>query len=188
MRLVQETTFSGIEWTDNRLEIGEFVDCVFENCNFNEADLSRFEFEDCIFKECNLSMINVVATSFRKITFEDCKIIGVHFNKIQQFLCDMRFVNSNLSYSVFYELKVKGLHFDSCKLLQADFSQSELKSAVFKDTDLSGAVFNATDLSMADFRTAIQFQINPIDNILNKTRFSKDNVLGLVKHLPIKIE
>ncbi|WP_090677656.1 pentapeptide repeat-containing protein [Myroides guanonis] len=188
MRLVQETTFSGIEWAVNKLEIGEFVDCVFENCNFNEADLSRFEFEDCVFKDCNLSMISVVATSFRKVTFEDCKIMGVHFNKIQQFLCDMLFVSSNLSYSVFYELKVKGLQFENCKLLQADFSQSELKSAVFKDTDLSGAVFNATDLSMADFRTAIQFQINPEDNTLNKTLFSKENVLGLVKHLPIKIE
>lgn len=58
---------------------------------------------------------------------------------------------------------------------------------MFKDTDLSGAVFQNSNLTMADFRTAIGYQINPEATILNKARFSKDNLEGLVKHLPIQI-
>ena len=187
MRLVQDTDFSSLVWSNEVLELGEYVNCVFENCDFNEANLSQFEFEDCTFKNCNLSMTRLTATSFRKVTFENCKMMGIPFNTIQHFLCELRFLHSNLNYSIFSELKVKDLFFDSCTLVQADFSLAELRGVVFKDTDLSGAVFQNSNLTMADFRTAIGYQINPEATILNKARFSKDNLEGLVKHLPIQI-
>lgn len=63
-----------------------------------------------------------------------------------------------------------------------------LSNAVFSNCDLSGAVFDATNLEKADFRTSVNYSIDPALNKLKKARFSLSEIYGLLYKLDIEID
>jgi uncharacterized protein YjbI with pentapeptide repeats len=73
-------------------------------------------------------------------------------------------------------------------LQEADFSECELNSAIFDNCDLFNATFDQTNLEKADFRTAMNFRIDPERNKLKKARFSKSHLSGLLEKYDILIE
>ena len=66
--------------------------------------------------------------------------------------------------------------------------ETDLSGSVFKECDLSGAVFERSNLEKAQMSTAYNFTIDPESNKINKTVFSKQNVVGLLFKYNIKIE
>ena len=69
-----------------------------------------------------------------------------------------------------------------------DFTECDLTGAVFDNCDLLGAAFENTILKTADFRTSINYSINPDINQIKKAKFSLPAVIGLLDRYDIKIE
>lgn len=80
------------------------------------------------------------------------------------------------------------MRFSNCTLREVDFTNTDLTEAVFLDCDLMKAHFENTILDKADFTTAFNFSLNPDNNRLKKTKFSRETVTGLLHHLDILIE
>ena len=115
-------------------------------------------------------------------------MIGVNFEDCNQFNISFRFNDCILDHSSFYQLDVRKTVFKNCTMREVDFTESNLSNSVFDHSDLLNAVFERSVLDGTDFRNAEHFSINPNQNQLKKTRFSKDNLMGLLDQLNIVIE
>ena len=71
---------------------------------------------------------------------------------------------------------------------EVDFTEAELGEASFTGSNLEGAKFERTDLRKADFRGAQNYLIDPRDNKVQKAKFSREGLEGLVKSLGVIVE
>jgi Uncharacterized low-complexity proteins len=172
----------------NKIPKADYDNCVFKECNFANQDLSDYKFSDCDFKDCDFSNVKINQTAFRDVVFKNCKLIGINFEDAHQFNISFRFENCLMNHSSFYQLDIRKTMFKNCSLNEADFTETNLSSSVFTDSDLTNAIFDRTILDNSDFRDAINFSIDPNQNQLKKTKFSKDNLSGLLDGLNIIIE
>jgi len=184
MKSYQNQTFE----KQDSLSQGEYEGCTFKHCSFSEQDLSNFTFIECIFEHCDLSSVNVKNTSFKDVQFSHCKLLGINFNESNHFLLSLNFEYCMLSYASFYQMKLPKMHWKKCMLEDTDFSEAELTASVFSDCDLRGAMFDQTNLEKADFRTSINYSIDPEANRFRKAKFSKEGVMGLLAKYDIIIE
>jgi uncharacterized protein YjbI with pentapeptide repeats len=157
-------------------------------CDLSNSDLSAYIFTECKFIACNLSMAKVVKTAFRDTVFRDCKLLGVHFHTSNEFLFSVTFENCTLNLCAFYNMKLKKMKFSGCTLQEVDFTGADLSSAVFADCDLSRTTFENTNLEKADFRTAVNYSIDPELNRLKKARFSIQGLPGLLDKYDLDVE
>ena len=73
-------------------------------------------------------------------------------------------------------------------MTEVDFTETNLNEASFDNSELSGAIFIQSNLEKADFRTAINFSINPQQNSIRKARFLSTGLAGLLHNYQIVIE
>jgi uncharacterized protein YjbI with pentapeptide repeats len=71
---------------------------------------------------------------------------------------------------------------------EVEFAEADLSCAIFDECDLSFSTFDSTNLEKADFRTAVNFSINPTLNRIKHAKFSRDRLTGLLDFLTIVIE
>lgn len=133
--------FSGI----NAISKGEYVECVFKQCDFAETDFRGYHFESCTFLNCNLSNSKWSGAQAQFISFKNCKMLGNSFEGIKPFLLELHFEQSNLSYSSFYGLKLKGAKFIQCDLTECDFSSGDFSEGSFEGSKCLGAIFSETN-------------------------------------------
>jgi uncharacterized protein YjbI with pentapeptide repeats len=181
-------TYNGQHFTENGLAKGEYENCTFSNCVFSNGNLSEITFSECTFEHCDLSMAKLAGTAFKDVKFKNCKLLGLRFDDCNTFSLALSFENCTLNFSSFFKLKLKHTHFESCKLEEADFVETDLTGSVFKNCDLLNAVFEKTILDLADLRSAYNFSIDPEINRLNKTKFSTQNIAGLLRKYKIIVE
>lgn len=175
--------FRDINYSGKTMRKRAFNKCKFVGCNFYKSDLRDNSFEDCLFDNCDFSMADVDGTGLRNISFNNCKILGVNFTKCSRFMFSFSFENCIIDYSTFFGTKLKKTQFIKCSLKEVDFSEADLSSASFNQSDLSGTKFSNTILEKADFRYAVNFDIDPEYNKLKKARFSVTQLEGLLyKH------
>jgi uncharacterized protein YjbI with pentapeptide repeats len=179
--------FSGIDMQAVNLKNHEFDCCVFKDCNFANSDFSGTEFRECTFHNCNLSMIKLHDTYLKDTTFEHCKMLGINFQIVNNFLLAFSFNYCILNLSSFYKLEIEGTSFVSCEMNDVDFVSANLSKSIFENCNLQGAVFSQTNLSKADLSSSYNFNINPADNNIKKSKFSTYNLHGLLAHLDIEI-
>lgn len=185
---IADKEFRNINFNQDTLAKGDYENCSFHGCNFSESYLDNQNFMECLFVDCNLSNANLAHTTFKEANFRACKMVGLKFEDCNDLLMSFNFDHCTLNLSSFYKLKIKGVIFNSCKLLGADFTETDLSGARFVDCDLQNAIFGQSILELTDFRTAINFQIDPDKNKLKKAKFSKENVRGLLTKYDICIE
>ncbi|HSI76092.1 MAG TPA: pentapeptide repeat-containing protein [Lunatimonas sp.] len=171
-----------------RFPLGEYENCKFISCDFSDVDISSCVFLCCEFVGCNLSMVKIAKASFQEVTFSDCKMLGMRWDSCNPFGLSLGFSNCILSHTSFYKLKIKNTHFVSCQLQEVDFTDAELNSASFDCCDLKGAVFSGTNLERADFRTALNFSIDPEGNRIRKAKFSLSGLEGLLGKYGLEID
>ena len=133
-------------------------------------------------------MVKIAKASFQEVTFADCKMLGMRWDSCNPFGISLGFSNCILSHSSFYKLKIKNTNFKSCQLQEVDFTEAELNNASFDGCDLKGAVFTDTDLQRADFRSAVNFSIDPEANRIRKAKFSQSGLRGLLDKYGIEID
>jgi len=186
--LIDSKTFTNKDYTSTILNKAEYSYCTFTQCNFENSDISNIVFLECEFIECNLSNVNIKHTTFNDVIFSSCKLVGLNFKDISQFLMAFQFDKCNLNLSSFSEMTINKTNFKDCKLQQVDFSLTGAKLCSFNHCDLENAIFENTNLEKSDLSSAFNFNINPANNYLKGTLFSKDNLIGLLKHFEIRIK
>ena len=185
---IQDQTFDKQDFTQNPLPHGEYDNCIFNNCNFGDQDLSGFKFVECEFNFCNLSLTKLNDTALRDIKFKECKMLGLRFEDANPFGLSLSFDTCQLNHSSFYGITLKKTFFKNCQLQETDFTECNLTASLFDKSDLSGAVFNRTNLEKADLRTAENYSIDPETNRLKKAKFSLYGISGLLDRHDIIIE
>jgi len=174
---IAEKTFERKDFSKNGLEKGEYELCTFLNCNFSNTDLSNILFTDCKFYDCNLSGATIFQTGFQNIFFKDCKLLGLHFDKSNDFGFSIQVDHCQLNHSSFYKRKLSKTRFKKSKLEAVDFTACDLSF-----------VFNTTNLQNADFRNSYNFTIDPENNRIKGAKFTLETVVGLLTKYNIKIE
>jgi fluoroquinolone resistance protein len=185
--IIEEEEFSGIAFTRENLQKGEYEGCSFVNCDFSEVHLSNFDFVDCTFEDCNLSNVKVSNTAFKQAKFKNCKLLGVNFGECNPFLFSVSFEDCFLKLATFYKLKIKATKFKNCNLQEADFTEADLTASLLDNCDLAGAIFEKTILEKTDFRSSFNFSIDPELNRLKKAKFSLNTIGGLLDKYNLEI-
>ncbi|KAB1067371.1 pentapeptide repeat-containing protein [Tamlana haliotis] len=186
--MVEDQNFNKQDFTENRLPINDYEYCTFTSCNFSNAFLNSVRFLECEFIDCNISSANILGSSFQDVTFQDCKMLGLHLESCDAFGFSVQFNNSNLNHSSFYQMDLKNTEFLGVHLGNVDFSEADLSGVIFNDCDLKHAVFSRSILELTDFRTAINYSLNPENNRMKGAKFSLEGVSGLLNHHKIIIE
>jgi uncharacterized protein YjbI with pentapeptide repeats len=127
-------------------------------------------------------------TKFQNAQFVNCKIIGIDFSKCHEFQFSFRFQGCGIDYCSFNGRKLKKTIFESCSLKETDFSNSDLTEALFDKCDLMNTLFRHTTLEKTDFRTAVNYLIDPEINKVKKARFSLNGLPGLLGKYNLIIE
>jgi fluoroquinolone resistance protein len=187
MTLFTEQIFDGLDFTTEPLQKADYEQCRFLNCNFSDLHLSGFGFEDCEFENCNLSMAKVRNTSLKTVSFRKCKLVGLNFGEANPFLITLHFEDCSLNLASFYKLKLKNTTFKNCNLQEVDFTETDLTASLLDNCDLSNATFDRSILEKSDFRTAVNYRIDPDNNRLKKAKFSASGVVGLLVKYDILI-
>ncbi len=185
---IEDKHFIGEIFTQSRLPKGDYDHCVFERCEFANAFLDNQNFIECQFLDCNLSNANVAHSIFNEVAFVGCKMIGLKLETCNDFLRSFSFKDCSLNLASFYGMSLKNISFVNCKLVEADFTEADLTGSCFDDCDLQRAIFMNTQLGQADFRSAYNYQFDPSQNHLKKTKFSKEGALGLLSKFDIEID
>ena len=68
-----------------------------------------------------------------------------------------------------------------------DFGGANISEGRLLDCDLQGALFERTNLEKADFSSAMNFQLDPDENQIKGTKFSNENVAGLLVKYGVKV-
>lgn len=184
---VTDRHFLNEDFSKIRLVRGDYEECVFKKCQFQNGFLDNQHFSECEFISCDLSNTNIKHTVLNDVVFKECKLIGLRFEDLKDSLLSLRFDNCQLDFASFFQLKLKNTSFKDCNLLETDFTESDLTGSSFAHANLERTVFHQTNLQKVDFTTAINLSLNPELNQLKKAKFGKESVLGLLKKYDIVI-
>ena len=185
---ILDKTFYRIDGSKIPLEKGDYENCKFNNCDFSNCDLSGYNFIDCTFDACNVSLVKLHKTGLRDIIFMNCKMLGLQFDRCNEFGLSFSFENCQLNHSSFLKTKIKKTRFKNTQLLETDFTDSDLTSALFDQCNFADAHFENTILEKADFTTSYNYTIDPEMNRLKSAKFSIEGIPGLLSKYQIKIE
>ncbi|MDY8135693.1 pentapeptide repeat-containing protein [Aquimarina sp. 2201CG5-10] len=183
-----DQTFESYNFSGKKLPAREYDNCVFTNCDFTNTDISVVTFLECRFETCNFGSLMMKKTSFQEVTFIDCKMLGLDFSNCNDFLFSVQFDSCNLDYATFYNFQMKNTIFNDCSLKIVDFTETDLSGTAFNNCNLSEAVFSNTILQKADFRTAVNYTIDPESNNIKKAKFKVSGLLGLLTKYDLDIE
>lgn len=187
-RVTEGISFERNNYTSNPLPEATYDSCIFESCNFSGSDLSGSRFVECEFRNCDLSMVKMGATVLNDVRFNRCKMLGLRFSDCNELLFAPVFIECNLNLSSFYRMKMKGMVITRCSLQDVDFAEADMSGVVFDDCDLGGAIFENTILEKADFRTSVNWILDPDKNWIKKAKFSLQGIGGLLSRWDIEVE
>ena len=153
-----------------------------------QSDLTGYEFTGCTFKLCDFSMVKLDAVVLNNVLFDQCKLLGSDFSQVSRFMFKVRFQGTILDYTLFHKTNLKKTVFEQCSLREVIFSETDLSESAFSGCDLTDASFDRCNLMGVDWRTALNYTIDPVKNKVRKGRFSWPGVVGLLRHLDVEID
>ncbi|MDT0688397.1 pentapeptide repeat-containing protein [Salegentibacter sp. F188] len=178
--------FTNLNFKSEKL-IPEYENCHFKGCTLSNLNLGGIIFSECEFEDCDFSSSTLKGTSFRDCSFRNCKLLGLRFEECSDFLLSFSFESCDLSFSSFFQLKIKKIQFLNSKLEQVEFSGADLTGANFAGANLSNASFRNSILEGADFRKSDNISLDPEHNRLKNAKFSLENLPGLLSKYALKI-
>lgn len=178
----------GIDYTIRPFGIKEYEACTFSQCNFAGLDWTKAIFIDCIFQYCDISNVNLDRTALRNVHFNHCKMLGLRFDYCTSALFKATFLDCQLDHSIFSGMRLEDQNFTDCRLISVDFTETNLDRSVFQNCNLEEATFEFTNLREADFISSYNYKIDPEKNSIDRARFSKNGLAGLLDKYNIYIE
>lgn len=187
-----EQKFSELELGSADLHSSQFNDCTFELSKFTEARLTGSRWVDCVFSDCDLSLVDFSNSALSGVRFERCKLVGVNWTladwDLRRLDDRLHFNDCNLSHSTFIGLKLHKLEIIDCQATNLDFRGADLFGVDFSGSDLTGTLFGDTDLRQADFRSARNYSLSPLQNKLKDAAFSLPEAMSLLYQMDIRLE
>ena len=187
-QFIDDQTFHAINFNQTALKKGTYENCEFHNCNFTTIKIGSINFVDCQFTHCDFSNAKLTETGIQNSHFQHCKLIGLRFDSCNTFLFAPTFKSCKLDFSSFYNMDLKKCIFQDSSLESVDFGSANLSKVALEKCNLSNAIFEQTNLIETDFRTAINFNIEPTDNQLAKAKFSLESLPNLLRKYNLTIE
>lgn len=179
--------FKDIDFANPDLVGHSFEECTFTKCRFLSSEFTRARFLDCKFEFSELSNSKWANARLRDSFFVGCKMIGIQWVQTED-LSSLSFEDCNLAYSNFTGLKLKKVRFFKCRLNDSDLSQTDLSESDLRESDFLNVRFNQTRLLKADLRGAVNYLINPMENVVKSARFSMPEAQGLLYGLGIRLD
>ncbi|WP_413998585.1 pentapeptide repeat-containing protein [Flavobacterium sp. W1B] len=158
----------------------------FRNCSFSNIALS--DFSKCKFVGCDLSNCTVSGSSLQEVSFTDCKLMGIIFYDVNDFGFSIHCQNCILDYCSFDNKKTNTSSFKECRMHGVSFNRADINRSKFVNCDLLHAVFLETNIKGIDFKTNSNLQMDLSNNLVKKTKFSPEQLHGLLSHYDIIIE
>ncbi len=183
-----EERFVELEASGEDFELRQFYDCVFERCDFSQANLSGCRFVDCTFSFCNLANSIMRATALRSVVFSESKLLGVDFSLVDQVMLEVSFDKCDLSYGAFSRLDLRAVKLLNSNLLEAQFESCNMIAADFSGSTLEGTSFANCDLTKADFSDAEGYCFDPRLNKIKGAKFSLPEAVTLLKAFDIVLK
>jgi uncharacterized protein YjbI with pentapeptide repeats len=82
---------------------------------------------------------------------------------------------------------MRRVRFEKCNAQDVDFTKARAEGVCFNEVDLKGALFEQTNLKAADFTLAEHWRVDPNENSLQKAKFRKEELSGLLASWPLDI-
>jgi uncharacterized protein YjbI with pentapeptide repeats len=141
---------------------------VFEECDFQQADLSRLQLQDSSFRNCFVAEASFYAANLARTRWQRCR--GGHADFESSDLVDARFESCDLNNASWRRARLASSSYRGCKLTGSNFEDvgqlglsfedclligADLRRMSFRKAKLAGLDFSDADLSGCDFREAV---------------------------------
>lgn len=172
-------------------QITSYFDVHVSQLKFKPMDCQNLQFESCHFKHCDFSGAHLTLSRFNECHFVESKLLGLDWTQARwpefELSTPLFFKSCRLDDSSFFGLVLDDIAFIDCQLKRVDFTNASCRRTQFINSDCSQARFSNTNLQGSNFTQAFNYQINPIDNLVQKAIFSRSESYGLLAHLNIKL-
>ena len=179
---LQEETFTGLQ----------FVDCNFTHCSLDSCTLRHCDFSGCVFLRCRVSALKAETVQMKFGEFEECVLTGVNWSLLQpagRFSEPIsRMERCRLKYNSFSNLNLARFDFSGSELVETIFAECKLSESSFQGCGLQNTEFFKCDLRKADFREAVGYRIDVLNNEVKNARFSLPEAMRLLGPLGIQLE
>jgi fluoroquinolone resistance protein len=179
--------FQNVDFRQYDLTDCVFETCTFIDCTFSGAALTRARFADCGLTNCDLSNAKLLNAKLTESSFTACKLLGINWSLTEE-LRGPRFDSCNLSLGSFRGRTLKNVAIVDCRVHEADFQETDLSGGNFSRSDFAGTLFNQCSLLKADFRSARNYQIDPLTNKVKGAKFSLPEAVGLLTGFGIVLD
>ena len=164
---------------------------VFEQCDFNGADLSRLDLQDAQFRNCSFRDTCLFAASLARTQCQRCRAGQADFASAD--LVDAHFDSCDLNNTIWRRARMASATFNGCKLTGAHFEEVGQLGLVLRNSLMVGAYccrmsfhkarlvgidFQDADLSGCDFREAVFEDCSIRHAHLTDTRFEGADLRG----------
>lgn len=151
--LKPNTTYEQCVFDELDLSGKNLEECHFTNCSFMFSKLVGTRFNNAVFTNCNLANATITGCNFFSCTFKESKLLGLQFPACGS-LIGATFEKCILDYANFRALDLKKMDFSYTSCIETDFSLANLERVSFMNGDLSHTIFNGAKFLMTDVRGA----------------------------------
>lgn len=140
------------------MRFSEFNKCEFVGCDFSGCTFDQTWFSTCSFPESKLSNQDFREVEFEKCDFKNAVVVNSVFQKFRNGETRER-RKWDLRSCKFVETDLSGTVFAYCVLTKLKFERSLLERTVFENCDLRGADFTNANISGASFEKSLLSEV-----------------------------
>ncbi len=160
--------------------------CKFTNCKFTHLDLEQMEWIDVIFDHCEFERVHLSSSTLCRVHFVGCRVSGLEITN--SLIQDVLLQSSKGNYCNFSGSKIK-----DCAFTQSDFSSSSFVHcdwihSCFDHCDLDDSEWVNTNLKGIDFSTSSISNILVSNDLLKGVIVNESQALEFVRILGLIIK
>jgi fluoroquinolone resistance protein len=123
---------------------------VIQRVLFNKSRLSGLRLFDVQCESSDLSGASWPKARWQRVCLKGCKLTGMQLTSFHG--VDVLFHECSMEGMIVSGGKVKGLHFEKCRMARTVFDRVELNDVIFRDCDLAGVDLSGSQLHGVDLR------------------------------------
>ncbi len=129
-----ECTFSSVSFRNACA--CEYLDAVFDHCDFSNCDLSESAFVRTVFSHCRLTGTILIKCSMQDVLFDNCTLDYANLSSTRWKTCEMR--DCRLDEASLSQCRFRDTDIEHCSFISAEFINTPLKDLDFSDSEISG--------------------------------------------------
>ena len=185
-------SFQGLRLQEEVFEGLQFVDCTFTDCSLDACTLRHCDFSGCVFLRCRASALNAEAVQVKFGEGGEGGRCGISWGLLQpagRFSEPIsRMERCRLKYNSFSNLNLTRFDFSGSELVETIFAECKLSESSFHGCGLQNTEFFKCDLRKADFRDAVGYRIDVLNNTVKGARFSLPEAMRLLGPLGVQLD